>query len=81
MSMQLNAFVATSNVPTQSAQSGANTIRPFGEVAAPRNFVFVLSVALISTQLKALVAALNVPTQSAFDGANTSSPFEATAAP
>ena len=35
MSMQLNALVAASNVPTQSAFCGANTISPVGATAAP----------------------------------------------
>ena len=52
MSMQLNALVAASNVPTQSALRGANTTRPFEATAAPPNLESVLIVALMSTQVK-----------------------------
>ena len=81
MSTQLNALVAASNVPTQSAWYGTNTTKPFGASAAPANFQSVPIVALMSTQLNVLVAASNVPTQSALRGPNTTKPFGATAAP
>ena len=80
MSTQLNALVAASKVPTQSARLGENTTSPLGATVEDWNLKSELIVELMSTQLNVLVAASNVPTQSAWSGVNTTSPFGAIAA-
>ena len=81
MSTQLNASLAASKTPTQSALYGAKTTSPLAAVAAPSNLPSMLRVEEISTQLNALLAALKTPTQSAPSGAKTTSPLAAVVAP
>ena len=82
MSTQLNALLAASNTPTQSAVHGAKTTSPLPAVAALRNLPWMLRVEEMSTQLNALLAASKTPTQLANKyGAKTTSPLAAVAAP
>lgn len=48
----LKVYVVTSNVPTHSALLGAKTNSPFGAVAAPLNFLFCGTCALMSMVVK-----------------------------
>ena len=69
METQLNASLAASKTPTQSAPYGAKTTRPLAAVAAPINLLSVLRVEAMETQLNASLAASlaasKTPTQSA----------------
>ena len=81
METQLNASLAASKTPTQSAWSGAKTTSPLPAVATPQNLESMLSVEAMETQLNALLVGLKTPTQSALPGAKTTRPLPAVAAP